>query len=175
MSLRHLAAVQADIIADLYGHNLEIDSSIEVPKLVERLMLLEHKLTSLKKALPPGLQRRPWLSKSEAPHQQPSPDLEADRLSVIMTLRYLHTRIFLYRPILTTILRQEAIVWSQGLAHSESEGFVQEIGQRSTRVCEASAIEIIRIVGKLSNPWSSSGAEGPTLLGAWWFSTYYGK
>jgi hypothetical protein len=133
---------------------------------VERTVVLEQKLTAWKHKLLPQLQRRPWDSLDPDGVSVSTWDPVFDRLSVILTLRYLNTRIVLHRPILSAFLRQRSRPrTAESLAREDP--FFNDLGDRSVRICQQSAMEIVEIVYKTSKP--------PALLGAWWFTAYYSK
>lgn len=122
-----------------------------------------------KRNLFPQLQRRPWETMDAGTIPISAWDPVFDRLSVIITLRYLNARILLHRPILSAFLRQRSRfrVDSAAQASEVDDPFFHDLGERSIKICEQSAMEIVEIVYNTSNP--------PALLGAWWFSAYYSK
>lgn len=157
--------VLGDIISELYGDNVDIDPGLAIPTLLERTVVLEQKLAAWKHRLIAQLQRRPWDTLDPDGVSVSNWDPVFDRLSVIITLRYLNTRIVLHRPILSAFLRQRGR--SRGSAETvpSEDPFFNDLGERSVRICQQSAMEIVDIVYKTSRP--------PALLGAWWFTAYY--
>jgi len=160
---RELYIIQGEIISDLYGENLQAEPVLTLSKMLEMTVTLEQKLMTWRQNLIPQLQRRPW--------EDVDPDNIGDpifnRLSVIMTLRYLNTRILLHRPILSSFLRRKTRSLSDQPAPENNELFFLNLGDRSIQVCESSAMEMVNIIHKMSKP--------PSLLGAWWFSAYYSQ
>ena len=164
---RQLYFVLGDIISELYGDNVDIDPGLAIPTMLERTIALEQKLAAWKHNLIAKLQRRPW----------DTPDLDSisistwdpvfDRLSVILTLRYLNIRIVLHRPILSAFLRQRSGLKGRAETGRHEDPFFNDLSERSVRICQQSAMEIVEIVHKTSKP--------PALLGAWWYTTYYSK
>ncbi|KAJ9615634.1 hypothetical protein H2200_001709 [Cladophialophora chaetospira] len=154
-----------DIIAELYGDNVDIDPGLAIPTMMERTVVLEQKLAGWKHHLIGQLQRRPWDTHDQDGISVSTWDPVFDRLSVILTLRYLNTRIVLHRPILSAFLRQRAR--SRNLAEPipRDDPFFNDLGERSVRICQQAAMEIVEIVHRTSKP--------PALLGAWWFTAYY--
>ncbi|OAP63482.1 hypothetical protein AYL99_02709 [Fonsecaea erecta] len=157
--------ILGDIISELYGGNVDIDPGLTVPTMMERTVVLEQKLAAWKHNLFPPLQRRPWDTLDPDTVSLSAWDPVFDRLSVIITLRYLNTRILLHRPILSAFLRQRARVKVPGEPIEQEDPFFNDLGERSVKICRQAAMEIVEIVHKTSKP--------PALLGAWWFTAYY--
>ncbi|OCT54128.1 C6 transcription factor [Cladophialophora carrionii] len=156
--------VLGDIISELYADNVDVDAGLAIPTIVERTVVLEQKLAAWKHKLLPQLLRRPWDTLDPEGVSVSTWDPVFDRLSVILTLRYLNTRILLHRPILSAFLRQRSGPrTAESLAREDP--FFNDLGDRSVRICQQSAMEIVDIVYKTSKP--------PALLGAWWFTAYY--
>ncbi|OAL32981.1 hypothetical protein AYO22_00066 [Fonsecaea multimorphosa] len=157
--------ILGDIISELYGGNVDVDTGLTVPTMLERTVVLEQKLAAWKHNLFPPLQRRPWDTLDPDTISLSAWDPVFDRLSVIITLRYLNTRILLHRPILSAFLRQRARVKVPGEPLEQEDQFFNDLGERSVKICQQAAMEIVEIVHKTSKP--------PALLGAWWFTAYY--
>ena len=154
-------------MAQLYGSNIDTDTQLTMPIILERTLVLEQRMAEWKRNLPPQLQRKPWSTTTPDSITSAAWDPVADRLSVIMTLRYLNTRILLHRPVLSLFLQRRARIRSENAAYMDEDQFFQDLGERSDKACEQSASEIVEIVRKTSRP--------PALLGAWWFSSYYSE
>ena len=146
---------------------MDADPGLAIPTMLERTVVLEQKLAAWKHDLLLQLQRRPWDSLDPDTVAMLAWDPVFDRLSVIIMLRYLNTRILLHRPILSAFLRQRARSRSSGDSVTREDSFFNDLGERSVRICQQSAMEIVEIVHKTSSP--------PALLGAWWFTAYYSK
>jgi hypothetical protein len=159
--------VLGDIIAELYGDNVDIDPGLTMPTMLERTVGVEQKLATWKQELPAHLQRRPWDTLDPDSVSVSTWDPVFDRLSVVLTLRYLNTRIVLHRPILNVFLRQRARRNAGIEAASGEDAFFSDLGERSIQICQKAAMEIVDIVYKTSRP--------PALLGAWWFTAYYSE
>ncbi len=164
---RQLYYILGDIITQLYGSNVDSDPNLSIPTLLERTLSLEQRLSAWRRNLFPQLQRRPWDTLDPDSVWASAWDPVFDRLSVIITLRYLNTRILLHRPMLSAFLRKRACYRSLGVQSDEEDPYFQDLAEKSLKICAQSAMEIVQIVHKTSAP--------PTLLGAWWFSTYYSK
>ena len=135
--------------------------------MLERTVVLEQKLAMWKHNLLTQLQRRPWDTLDPNGVSVSTWDPVFDRLSVILMLRYLNTRIVLHRPILSAFLRQRGRSRLSSESIPRDDPFFNDLGERSVRICQQAAVEIVEIVHKTSKP--------PALLGAWWFTTYYSK
>lgn len=135
--------------------------------MLESTVALEQRLTAWKRNLYPQLRRRPWDTLDPDSLSPIAWDPVFDRLSVIITLRYLNARILLHRPVLSAFLRKRVRQRVGGGEVEEEDAFFQDLGERSIKICEQSAMEIVQIVYRTSAP--------PALLGAWWFSAYYSK
>jgi hypothetical protein len=164
---RKLYFILADVIDQLYGSNIDTDPQLTMPIMLERTLVLEQKLADWRRNLVSPLQRRPWDLADTDSASLSNWDHVFDRLSVIITLRYLNTRILLHRPILSAFLLRRAHLWKGSAVLEDGNPFFHDLGQRSVQACEESAMEIVNIVQKTSKP--------PALLGAWWFSAYYSK
>ena len=156
-----------DIICELYGGNLDVDPALVIPTMLERTVVLEQKLATWRHNLFPLLQRKPWDTLDPNSVSGSTWDPVFDRLSVIIMLRYLNTRILLHRPILGAFLCQRARSEYYEEAGSREDSFFNDLGERSVRICQQSAMQIVEIVHKTSDP--------PALLGAWWFTAYYSE
>lgn len=163
---RDLFAVQDTILFDLYGQNFELKSTIPLPQMLEATIRLEQMLLKWKQSVPENLQRTPWITSTEESGVSSNHDTVFNRLSVILLLRYLNTRILLHRPILSAILQR--IGHATTLVDDEDE-YLQllECGARSVRICEQSAMEIVDIVHQTSH--------SPALSAAWWMAAYYSQ
>lgn len=151
----------------MYGSNVDIDPGLAIPTMLERAVVLERELSAWKRSLFPQLQRRPWDTLDPETISMSAWDPVFDRLSVIINLRYLNTRILLHRPILSAFLRERARFSNGGETLEQDDPFFYDLGRRSVNICQQSASEIVDIVHKTSSP--------PALLGAWWFTAYYSK
>src|ERR1700761_9670871 len=145
---RQLYYVLGDIISELYGDNVDVDTGPSIPTILERTVVLEQKLAAWKHELLPQLQRRPWDTLEPDGVSVSTWDPVFDRLSVILTLRYLNARIVLHRPILSAFLRQRGHARGSAATTSREDPFFNDLGERSVRICQQSAMEIVEIVYK---------------------------
>ncbi|UKZ52537.1 hypothetical protein TrVGV298_006315 [Trichoderma virens] len=152
-----LYSILGDVIADQYGLNLGCAPQPSISLMLESVIRLESKLLQWRRDLPLQLKARPWDSSFIDSNQ----NIVFDRLSIILSLRYLNTRVLLHRQVLARFLEQI----NNGDRNSEEGIFLRQFGHGSFQVCLESASEIISIVHKMG--------KKPSLLGAWWFSTYY--
>ncbi|CAH0051631.1 unnamed protein product [Clonostachys solani] len=152
-----LYQILGDIIANQYDQNIGTSTHTSLSCLLENTIRLEGQLLAWKRVLPDTLSRRPWDVKSG----ESGADVVFDKLSVILTLRYLNIRTLLHRPVLARYLEQLRV---QDPDQNEMM-WMQRFGQPYLEACIESASEIITIVHNLS--------DTPSTLGAWWFSTYY--
>jgi hypothetical protein len=88
------------------------------------------------------------------------------RLRIVITLRYNNLRILLHRPVLASLLTRA----ENGETGTDNVSIIQQVGSSSVQICARSAKEVISIISALVH--SKGPARG--LLGAWWFSLYYG-
>ncbi|UKZ78344.1 hypothetical protein TrVFT333_006081 [Trichoderma virens FT-333] len=152
-----LYSILGDVIADQYGLNLGCAPQPSISLMLESVIRLESKLLQWRRDLPLQLKARPWDSSFIDSNQ----NIVFDRLSIILSLRYLNTRVLLHRQVLARFLEQI----NNGDRNSEEGILLRQFGHGSFQVCLESASEIISIVHKMG--------KKPSLLGAWWFSTYY--
>ncbi|KIW16954.1 hypothetical protein PV08_04145 [Exophiala spinifera] len=157
--------ILGDVITQLYGSNVDVDPDISMLTLIERTLALEQRLSAWKRNLFPQLQRRPWDTFDSETISTSTWDPVFDRLSVVITLRYLNTRVLLHRPVLSAFLRKRACYKAATVQTDGEDPYFLGLAEKSLEICEKSATEIVQIVFKTSEP--------PTLLGAWWFSAYY--
>ncbi|KAL7917029.1 fungal-specific transcription factor domain-containing protein [Trichoderma austrokoningii] len=152
-----LYSILGAAIADQYGQNLGCAPQPPIAPMLENVIKLESKLLQWRRDLPLQLKARPW----DASFVETNQNIISDRLSIILSLRYLNTRVLLHRQVLARFLEHI----NNGHRNSEEGLFLRQFGQGSLQVCLESASEIISIVHKMG--------KKPSHLGAWWFSTYY--
>ncbi|KKO99889.1 hypothetical protein THAR02_07991 [Trichoderma harzianum] len=121
----------------------------------------EQRLNEWREKLYRQLQRRPWGNNNSTEN-----DSEAvfDKLSTIMTLRYLNIRILLHRPILSTVLLRCHTSYSDRNPEKDPP-FSRNVAELSIESCQQSAIDIIDIVYKTRDSYLA--------LKTWWFTIYY--
>ena len=154
-------------MSSLYGGNLGLsdETNLDVDT-APHVFDLERKLDTWRQSLPEGLEVRE--SSTVLTSAVPGTDLHhAERLKVVLTLRYLNARILLRRPALTYALHLR-VKGHIGLQISSSwESLQSNLLER----CLHSAEEIVSILHLLA----TSGSQGKALLGAPWTTIYYGK
>ncbi|KAJ5753289.1 C6 transcription factor [Penicillium odoratum] len=154
------------IVDLLYGQNLGCDPPLTVGESVRHILSAEQHLAAWEKSLPQLIELITVKKIRDANGEMPDrPRFYSLKFSVILTLRYLHLRILLHRPILVKFLD----ACGKGSIDPHEERLLQQIGFNSMRICMESAMSIIDIIHELvhSSGWRKS------LLGAWWYSLYY--
>lgn len=148
----------------LYGHNLGCDEPFLETQMATHLIQIEIQLAEWQSALPPDLQLR---SSDSLPLGYDLKDPILEKFHLVLSLRYLSTRLLLYRPCLTKSLKDDR--WkSRGSPNAQF--FQVGVHTAFERACVRAAEEIIDIVHLvLHRP-----GLGRNLLGAWWFNVYYG-
>jgi hypothetical protein len=162
--LSQLYKIQGSVIAQLYGSNMDSIATQSLPSMIEQVLSLEQGLAMWRNNLFPQLQNRPWDALNPTSASPPSLDPVFDKLSVVIALRYLNTRILLHRPVLSALLEQR-----KAPNTSTGEHYLTGLAEQSVTVCRDCALEVIQIV------WRISTSRSTNLLGAWWFSAYYSK
>ncbi|KAJ5317835.1 hypothetical protein N7508_002343 [Penicillium antarcticum] len=155
-----------NIVDLLYGQNLGCDPPLTVSESVGHILSVEHHFVAWEKALPQHIKLLTVRKIREVNGKMPDPpQFFSMKFSVILTLRYLHLRILLHRPILVKFLDARG----KGGMDPGEERLLQQIGSNSMQICMESAMSIIDIIHELVHPleWQKS------LLGAWWYSLYY--
>ncbi|KIW16440.1 hypothetical protein PV08_06492 [Exophiala spinifera] len=160
-----LYMLQGDIIADLYGNNLEDDPILSEVEILRHVVDFEQKFLAWKRKLPSRLQKTPWLEKARCDPANAERTSNFDRLSVILALRYLNARLLLRRPLLILCLRGNHRFMPDGVLSSEKKPYFNRLVMHEIMMCEEDAIEVIEIISS-TNPY-------PSLRTTWWFSAYY--
>ncbi|KAK0383890.1 hypothetical protein NLU13_7982 [Sarocladium strictum] len=150
-----------NIMADLYGNNVEHESLTET-ELITRIMRLEQDMKHWQDSLPESLRLRT----TAALPSQPPADLNGERFRIVLTLRHLNTQLLLLRPILTNLLQIRLVGDSAQPAAWYSTSHMQKT---FTVSCFKAAVELINIIHAVS----TKKELGRHLLGAWWFTLYY--
>ncbi|QYT05586.1 Zn(2)-C6 fungal-type domain-containing protein [Trichoderma simmonsii] len=149
------------IISDLYGSNLDQSFSLDLSAAFTYIMPKEQRLNQWREKLYRQLQRRPWGNNNSMEN-----DSEAifDKLSTIMTLRYLNIRILLHRPVLSTVLLHRHTSYSDRNLEKDPP-FSRHVAELSIESCQQSAIDIIDIIYETRDSYLA--------LKTWWFTIYY--
>ncbi|KAJ6145034.1 C6 transcription factor [Penicillium chermesinum] len=155
-----------NIVDLLYGQNLGCDPSLTVAESISTILSIERQLVVWEKSLPQNINIATATNIREGNEDMPDPPrFYSMKFSVILTLRYLHLRILLHRPILVKFLD----ACGKGGIDNHEETLLQQIGFNSIQICMESAMSIIDIIRELvhSSGWHKN------LLGAWWYTLYY--
>lgn len=153
------------IMATLYGHNLGCGEAPSEVVMMTQIVELEQELSDWQQSLSPPLFLR---STSNLPKDDSSEEYTMERFRMILSLRYLHVQLLLHRPSFTRSLGKEPV---QPNASIRTQKSVNQMQDNFNRTCVRMAEEIIDIIhAVLTRP-----SMGRHLIGAWWFSMYYGK
>jgi hypothetical protein len=150
-----------NVITLLYGGNVGCDGPDHILDTVSNLFKMEQQLVDWERGLPPSL----FLRKSQDIPID-SRDL-SEKFRIILTLRHHNLRILLHRSILVRFLD---IIGADDIS-SQEQALLQQIGSNSVDICVLSSIETIAIVSVIVK----SGDSRSGMLGAWWFTLYYGE
>jgi len=157
------------IMARIYGHNVEHED-LPGAELITRIIQLEHEIEQWRVSLPEHLN----LTTSELLRRQTTMatvTLQSQmKLRLILTLRYLNTKLLLLRPVLTDLLQTRFVIDSQttGCQDRRLVGYMQN--GYFTSECFNAAVELIAII----HAAITCDELGKTMLGAWWFTLFYG-
>lgn len=146
-------------VDQIYGQNLGFPSQDPMNESVRRISDLQWQLAQWQDNLPHPLKTIPY----DEPLNSTPRFLEATRLRVLLSLRYLGACILVLRPILRLFLEL-----SYEATSSQSE-WLQSHGA----VLVADLVYRCRDVLELSKRILIASRENKNLLGAWWFSCYY--
>jgi len=151
-----------EVVDVLYGSNLGCIVPHDVFSIASHVLQLEQRFLAWQGDLPDSM----TLIDPETLSMSTDSD-SILRFRTILTLRYLNLRILTHRPLLCMDL--EAL--GSSTAGSQQLAMLRQVGTNSVRICAQSALMIIRLMRAVLS------VTGPTrhLLGAWWFSLYYGK
>ena len=154
-----------DTIDLIYGSNLGCGDDPPDHELMIRILKLRQSLEEWTRQLPPHM---PLFKAAE--YQQPlDADPNLNRLRSILTLRYHNLRILVNRVVLVRLFKafdDNATDRSQDL---DVAGLRDIIGS-TVDTCISSATAIVDLVHVVAK----GGVNHRTMLGAWWFTLYYG-
>ncbi|OQV05505.1 Fungal specific transcription factor domain-containing protein [Cladophialophora immunda] len=155
-------AIVGKILERVYQNNVKTEERPPSSFLFNQIMSLEVELARWKSAIPSPLR---VLSQDEvrlaAANRNSADDIA---ISLILTLRYLHTRLLLHRPMATSFLGLDVL--DDG--HGKKDDFLQQFGQSSLECCLSSALEMIALLSVASD----QGYQfRPSTT--WWFQIYY--
>lgn len=147
----------------LYGGNVGSHLQSDVFNSIADLFSLEQQLSEWRESLPSGLMIRDSAEVFSFDGGSP-PAWERPR--IVLTLRYHNVRILVHRLVLVRFLETAG----KGDLDEQRFALMKQIGLNSVRICMCAASEIINFVYEVVQ---SAGIKR-TLLGAWWFTVYYG-
>lgn len=150
------------VIATLYGRNLGCGSLIPRKDMATAIFQFEQEVDEWSHSLPDFLR----LLSSSSISSNLSENPLWMKYQVILTLRCLNLQVLLYRPVLIRSIDRSAEV----AVHSTTMRSMDQIEKTHIDSCLTSAGEIIDMVHMII----ISPEFGKHLLGAWWFSLYYG-
>jgi hypothetical protein len=151
------------VLAAMYGHNLDSRSSFNEIRVLSDMFELDQDLDRWRGALDPALVFRPDALKIDSTVQAECTIL---KFQVILHLRDLNLQCMIYRPCLELTLRR--LRDETGNSDTTSSLFR---AQKDTAVaCLDRSQMTIRLVHSLL----CSEHKNASVLGAWWFTTYFG-
>lgn len=153
-----------NVIECLYGGNLGCDSGSNIFDIASCLLQTEQQLLEWQRNLPSAL---PIIPLDEVTQWTNNSTNTVLRFRVILTLRYHNLRILTHRPVLVKFL--DLLASRSSDYHQLS--MLQQVGIDSLQTCVQSASTIVGIVSHIVH--SSGSLRG--LLGARWFTLYYGR
>ncbi|KKY18078.1 putative c6 transcription factor [Phaeomoniella chlamydospora] len=160
-----LYQVLHDVIAELYGQNLGCEESpLDITETITKIFQLERSLRSWELTLPPQVN----LIDTENIQLEGYTDPVLQRFRIILTLRKLNLDILLHRPML--IRAMEPYGNSEETRIPGVSPAMLKMQANALQTCVQSAESIISIIHAIS----TAESEKRQLLGAWWFSLYYG-
>ncbi len=154
-------------MATLYGHNLGCGDGPSEIVMMTQIVELEQELSDWQQSLPPPLFLR---SSSNLPSGDNTEDYAMERFRLILTLRHLNVQLLLHRPSLTKSLANVVSPAELGPSIRPPKS-LNQMQVNFNRTCVRVAEETIDIIHSvLTGP-----SIGRHLIGAWWFTLYYGK
>lgn len=159
-SCRKLFQVQYKVISALYDQNLGCAQPLSSIQTATEVFKLEQELNIWRHCVAPPLCIRS--------HDTVLYDKEVaceERFRLVLTLRYLNLQTLLHRPFVAKSLDVRS---SRGKG-TEPTTSAERLASGSIHTCIKSAEEVISIVHTIV-----SAKRAHDLLGAWWFSLYYG-
>ncbi|CAI4213867.1 unnamed protein product [Parascedosporium putredinis] len=149
------------VLDELYGSNLDCDTSQDIFKIASKVFQIEHQMSEAQRGIPSTLR---LIEAAELLHE-PRQSFQATKFRVVFSLRYNNLRILAHRPLLQRYL--EILGNQSSDVHHLSS--LHQIGGNSLRICVQAATSIVELMAFLT----TSSPEDRGLLGAWWFSLYY--
>lgn len=137
--------------------------------LVTRVFNIENELINWEQNLHQSLR---VLSLEETVLQSSRTNIEKDQqitqmLKTVITLRYLNTRLLLYRPILIKFLELNSRVRNESL----DVNMLHQLGSHNVQAAITTASNLIAIARAVVTATDARRK----LMGAWWYTLYYSK
>ncbi|KAK5040721.1 hypothetical protein LTR13_003021 [Exophiala sideris] len=152
------------ILDTVYQNNIQTDDTTGSAKVFHKIMAIEPTLAAWHAELPAQIQlQTKEMCHILDPTSEPLIDMT---LNMVLTLRYLHTRMLLHRQMIVCFLRYG----SPGNNSSGEWHFLMNFGKASLEMCLRSALETLDVLGNSANT-----AALPPMLTTWWFQIYYGR
>jgi hypothetical protein len=152
-----------DALEQLYDQNLALQTCLPTSKVLDRISGLCWKLAEWQDALPADL-------KIIDPGKEMLEDVPLTvgtaRFRVLLSLRYLGTRVLILRPVLNQFL-----VMGQDVAPSNEHQ--SEWLRNSGETLLVGLVHTCRNVFRISKSILVGSQRNQNLLGAWWFSCFY--
>lgn len=150
-------------MGSLYAHNIGGEDTASDTWMMTQIFQLEQELSEWQNLLPADMTLRSYtLMPSEAPS-----DLIGERYHVILTMRYLNTKLLLHRPV---FVRSLGATRGDAGSPSQSRKTFGEMRKNFNAAVVRSAAESVSMAYCIL----TSPALGKRLLGAWWFTLFYG-
>jgi hypothetical protein len=150
------------VIATLYGSNIGCGPPMPRKDMATAIFQFEQEIDEWSHSLPVFLRLISTSSLSPNPSDNPV----WMRYQVILSLRCLNLQVLLYRPVLIRSIDRTAEI----TVHSTTMRSMDQIEKTHIDSCLTSANEIIDLIHMVI----TTPEFGKQLLGAWWFSLYYG-
>lgn len=158
---RKLYSILWRIMASIYGHNVGYEDFSET-ELITTIIQLEQDMDQWQSLLPGELRLR-----TSATLPTKVNNSRVEKLRIVLTLRFLNTQLLLLRPVLTNLLQVRFKRDDGTRGEQRSIGNMQK---NFTASCFRAAVELISIIHAVI----TRKELGKHLLGAWWFTLYYG-
>lgn len=157
-----LYKILGQVIEELYANNLSCGLHENLFDVASKLLQSEQKYLTWQRDLPASLS----LIELEGIGWDVD-NHSITRFRVILTLRALNLRILTHRPLLSKYLE----CLSDSGSAAQHLATLRRLAGNSVRICVDSAVKIVKLIQAILNPLEPRRR----LLGAWWFSLYYGK
>ncbi|KAL4751356.1 hypothetical protein BDW72DRAFT_212812 [Aspergillus terricola var. indicus] len=160
MTLTH---IMGDALEQLYDQNLALQTSLPTSKVLDQISGFCWKLAEWQDALPADLE---IIDSGKEMLEDVPLTLGTARFRVLLSLRYLGTRVLILRPALSQFL-------AMGQDVTSSNEHQSEWLRNSGATLLAGLVQTCRSVFRISKTILLGSHSNQNLLGAWWFSCYY--